>query len=59
MIQIILKQPGTWKIGQEIRQGAMLLPVALLSFVLSFPTFILFPLSNVKPLECTYYLLAE
>lgn len=35
---------GIWKIGQELRQGAMLLPVALLSFVFSFPTFIPFAL---------------
>lgn len=44
MMQIILKEPGIWKTGQEIRQWAMMLPVALLSIVFSFPTFILFSL---------------
>lgn len=53
MMQIILKEPGIWKTGQEIRQWAMMLPMALLSIVFSFPTFILFPLSDIKLVECT------
>lgn len=30
-----------------------MLPMALLSIVFSFPTFILFPLSDIKLVECT------